>query len=296
MQTREPKRTLSFTAPPQRVVCLVPSLTESLFDLGLGASLVGITDYCIYPAAGVAKLPRLGGTKNPDTAKILALRPDLVIANQEENTPETVQTLESNGLKVWVNFPKTLNQSMDVLWLLVAIFQSHSAAQRLDTLQRTLDWVAAGAVEQPTWRYFCPIWQQLETNPAWWMTFNRETYINDLLKLFGGINCFGDRQRRYPLQADLGQGESEPAAGRDTRYPRLELQEIIQANPDVIILPSEPYNFQVSNVAEMAEIFTKTKAAQNGHIFWVDGSLLTWNGTRLGKALNELPQILKIVN
>lgn len=296
MISRATNHTLTFTAPPQRVVSLVPSLTESLFDLGLGSSLVGITDYCIHPAAGVAGLPRLGGTKNPDTAKILQLKPDLVIANQEENTPETVQILESHGLKVWVNFPKTVSQSMDVLWLLVGIFQSRPAALRLDTLQRSLDWVTAGANEQPVWRYFCPIWQQ-EASQPWWMTFNRQTYMDDLLRLFGGENCFANRQRRYPLEADLQSGvPEEPAEGRDTRYPRLSLSEIAQANPDVIILPSEPYAYQESHILEMAKIFSDTNAARNQQIFWVEGSLLTWNGTRLGKALNTFPHIFQKTN
>ena len=84
---------LVFSSAPRRVVSLVPSVTGSLFDLQLGHCLAGVTDFCVYPPAGVAGLPKVGGTKNPDVARILALQPDLVIANQEENRREDVAAL-----------------------------------------------------------------------------------------------------------------------------------------------------------------------------------------------------------
>ncbi len=286
-------RSLTFTKPPERVVSLVPSITESLFDLGFGSSLVGITDFCIYPAAGVAKLPHLGGTKNPDLERILALKPDFVIANQEENTPETVDYLESRGLRVWVNFPKTVRQAVDVLWLLVGIYQSPAAALRLETLERALDWAASESSQRQPWRYFCPIWQQSEGENAWWMTFNQATYMHDLLQLFGGVNCFAGRQRLYPLEADLGRAAAEDAGQRDTRYPRLSLAEITAADPHVLLLPSEPYAYQVEDTARLAAQFSTTAAARLDNLFHLDGSLLTWHGTRLGKALTEFPAIFQ---
>ena len=294
MNTNGSKRTLTFTKPPERVVSLVPSMTESLFDLGLGSCLVGITDFCIHPAAGVAKVPRLGGVKNPDVARIVALKPDLVIANQEENTPEVVRTLETQGIKVWVNFPKTIQQSMDVLWLLAAIFSSHDAARRLETLERSLDWVRATGAEQPHWSYFCPIWQQSDPAGDWWMTFNQDTYMSDLLRLLGGENCFANRQRRYPLEADLGLAAAEPPLDRDIRFPRLTRAEILSANPEMIILPSEPFPYQENDINAISEVFAQTRAAQRQQIFPVDGSLLTWHGTRLGKALLNLPEQLHL--
>src|SRR5215813_10122637 len=95
------------STPPRRVVSLVPSVTESLFDLNLGDRLIAITDYCVYPEAGVARLPRIGGTKNPDVGRIINLSPDLVIANQEENRKEDVLALQEAGIPVWVMFPRT---------------------------------------------------------------------------------------------------------------------------------------------------------------------------------------------
>jgi iron complex transport system substrate-binding protein len=290
------KQALHFQSPPKRVVSLVPSLTESMFDLGLGDFLAGITDYCIYPAQGVAGLPRLGGPKTADVQRILALQPDLVMANQEENSKELVENLEEAGIKVWVTFPKTLRQSMDVLWTIVGLYQSRAAAIRLETLELTLDWAEEAAKDRPTWRYFCPIWQATpevdHPEPAWWMTFNKDTYLNDLLRLMGGENLFAGRERRYPLLADLGLAEAEPAEGRDTRYPRLALPEILVVDPEVILLPDEPFGFDEQHQAGLSELLAETSAIKNRKVLCVDGSLLTWHGTRLARALQDLPGML----
>lgn len=287
---------IHFTRPPRRVVSLVPSLTESMFDLGLGEYLVGITDYCVFPPQGVAKLPRLGGTRTPRLEEIIALKPDLVMANQEENPKEVVESLEAAGIKVWVTFPKTVRQAMDVLWIIVGLYKSRSAAVRLETLEMTLDWAEEAAKERMRWRYFCPIWQNLpdehSTEPAWWMTFNQDTYIHDLLRLMGGENVFAERQRLYPLEADLGLVEPEAASERDTRYPHVTLTEILNADPKVILLPDEPFAFDESQQARLKELLAGTKAVQQGRVIPVQGNLLTWHGTRLARALSELPGIL----
>ena len=93
----------ALAAPPLRIVSLVPSHTETLFALGAGARVVGVTDYCVHPAGGVAGSTRVGGTKNPSLARIQALEPDLVIANKEENRRATVRALEDAGIPVFVS-------------------------------------------------------------------------------------------------------------------------------------------------------------------------------------------------
>lgn len=288
------QRLLYFTQPPQRVVSLVPSITESLFDLGLGSTVVGVTDYCLHPAGQVRDLPHVGGPKNPHIGEIEALHPDLVCANMEENTRQTVEALESLGLAVWVTFPKTVRQALDVLWRLVGVFQDKPAAIRLETLEFTLEWAESSLETRQPWHYFCPIWQHIpsgEGNP-WWMTFNQETYCNDVLRLMGGRNIFAQRARRYPLEADLGQGEAEAAGERDTRYPRLSLDEIRSAQPDVILLPSEPFAFDEAARQALCEYLVDTPAVRNGRVHSFDGSLITWHGTRLARALRELPDVL----
>jgi ABC-type Fe3+-hydroxamate transport system substrate-binding protein len=271
-------------------------MTESLFDLGLGDSVVGITDFCTHPADRVKGLTRVGGTKNPSVDAIAALKPDLILANQEENMPETVNALEGRGLKVWVSFPRTVRGSMDVLWTLVGIYQSKPAAIRLETLERALDWAEADKSSRTTWTYFCPIWQSEQPTPpdahTWWMTFNQDTYMHDLLSLFGGVNIFGNRHRRYPLEADLGLCEAIDSEGRDTRYPRVSRQEVIAGNPQVILLPSEPFSYIEEHQLAFLDLFKDTPAAKDKKIICLDGSLLTWHGTRLGKALTELASVL----
>jgi ABC-type Fe3+-hydroxamate transport system substrate-binding protein len=285
-----------FREPPKRVISLVPSITESLFDLGQGASVVGITDYCIYPAEYLSGLPRLGGPKNPDIDQIIQLKPDLIFANQEENTPHVLEKIASYSIPIWLSFPKTVIEVMELLWDIVGIYQSKNAALRLNTLQKSLDWAIASVSEIQTWTYFCPIWQHptdlASHDQRWWMTFNQYTYMADLLSLFGGKNIFSDRIRRYPLEADIGDAPAQSDNKQDTRYPRVTAEEILSAAPQVVILPDEPFPFNEIDLRTFTNIFAATPAVQNNHIMLVEGSLLTWHGTRLGKALVRLPEVL----
>jgi len=286
---------LHFHQPPERVISLVPSLTESMFDLGLGSSLVGITDYCIYPLDEVEKLPRLGGPKSPRIKDIVALKPDLVLANLEENPRQVVDNLKDSGIPVWVSFPITVRQSLDVLWALVGIFRSPAAAARLETLELTLDWAISSASQKKPLQYLCPIWYDIYKDIHWWMTFNRHTYSHDLLHLLGCQNVFAERERKYPLEADLGLVRSEDPGDRDTRYPRVGLEEIVSSEPDLILLPSEPFAFDESHRILLLELFRNVPAIKQDHVYLVDGSLITWHGTRLAYAIRELPALLDSV-
>lgn len=278
--------------PPQRVVSLVPSLTESFFDLGLGSYVVGITDYCTYPHDALKGLPRLGGPKNPRINEITALQPDLVLVNQEESTPQAIRALDAAGVKVWMSFPKTIREALDLLWTIVGVYQSTSAAIKLETLELTVEWAKTAAADKPAVRYFCPIWSDVTgEGMSWWMTFNRDTYCHDVLTLMGGENVFAARQRRYPLAADLGEIEPEQAGDRDTRYPRVSRTEIVEKNPQVILLPSEPYPYDAAHQEAILSLLPETDAVHSGKVFLVDGSLITWHGTRLARALQELPQL-----
>ena len=279
------------STPPQRVVSLVPSVTESLFDLNLGNRLVAITDYCIYPADGVAGLPRIGGTKNPDVQKIIELAPDLVIANQEENREQDVTALREAGVKVWVTFPKTVLEAITLLWNIMYVFDEPTMVPRVRLIEQTYDWIVrmSETREQPC-RVFAPIW----FDPL--MTFNADTYAHDLLRVCGATNVFAERERRYPLKADLGEGEQfapdDPRVqGADTRYPRVTTEEVEAAQPDMILLPSEPFHFTEEHLAYFEALDTPARNRKNG-IILVDGSLLTWHGTRLAHAMNTIPALL----
>jgi ABC-type Fe3+-hydroxamate transport system substrate-binding protein len=272
------------SSPPQRVVSLVPSMTESLFDLNLGSRIIGITDYCIYPKDGVANLPRLGGTKNPDVQKIIELQADLVLMNEEENRPADIEALKNAGVPVWVTFPKTVRESLNLLWSLMYIFDEPSMVPRVRLIEQTVDWVERiSETRESPCRVFVPIWH----DPL--MTFNADTYCHDLLRVCGGINIFAERKRMYPLKADLGQAEpyaeNDPRLeGLDTRYPRVTLDEVAAAKPDMILLPSEPYHFTEDHLPMFESLGVP--------VMLVDGSLLTWHGTRIAYAMDSIPALL----
>ncbi|MBZ0302967.1 MAG: helical backbone metal receptor, partial [Anaerolineae bacterium] len=271
-----------------RVVSLVPSITESLFDLNVGQRLVGVTDSCIYPQAGVAQLPRIGGTQNPDIERILELRPDLVIANVDENRREDVEKLRDAGLQVWATFPRTVAEAINLLWNLMQVFDEPAMVPRVRLIEQTLDWVAGISRESedhPT-RVFAPIW----LDPL--MTFNGDTYSHDLLRVCGGLNVFSDHQR-HSLSADRSESEAhspEHSEGLATRYPRITLEEVVTAQPDVILLPSKPLAFSDAHLPMFTTL--DVPAARTGRVHLVDGSLLTWPGTRLAYALNTIPALL----
>jgi ABC-type Fe3+-hydroxamate transport system substrate-binding protein len=274
---------------PQRVVSLVPSMTESMFEFGVGERLVGVTDYCISPAERVKAISKVGGTKNVNRSLVISLAPDLIIANQEENTRDDVEFFQASGIEVWLSFPKTMRQAIDEMWELIRRFNVPLQGQRIVTLEKTYEWTSMAADSKESLpRVFCPIWREAD----WWMTVNGDTYTSDVIKVCGGANVFAARQRRYPLAADLDptqQPQDEPE--RDTRYPRVTLEEILESQPDVILLPTEPFEFSDVDVEYWMQ-FGDLPAAQNNRVHVVDGSLLTWHGVRLAMALREVPSLL----
>lgn len=279
--------------PPETVISLVPSVTETLFDLNLGGRLIAVTDYCVHPAEKVAYLPKIGGTKNPDVRRIIELKPELVIANQEENRQEDVEALQAAGIAVWVTFPKTVRDAINLMWNIMHLFNEQSMKPRVSLIERTLDWLEgianAREHQDAQCKVFAPIWY----DPL--MTFNADTFAHDLLRVCGGQNVFAERERHYPLKADLGQAEAyapeDPRiAGRDTRYPRVSLEEVVVAQPDVVLLPSEPFHFTEQHIPIFAAL--DIPAAHKQQITLVDGSLLTWHGTRIAQAFTVLPGLL----
>ncbi len=278
---------------PERVVSLVPSITESLFDLNLGKRLVGRTSYCIYPIGQVDHIPAVGGTKNPNVAQVIALKPDLIFANMEENRKEDVEALQAAGIPVWVNFPKTVQDVFNLLWNIMHLFDETAMVPRIRLIEQTYDrllGVAESRIEALP-GVFVPIWY----DPL--MTANGETYVHDVLRVCGGMNIFADRERQFPLRADLGEAEPLPAEdarvqGRDTRYPRISMEEVVAAQPDVILLPSEPFLFTDAHVNIFREL--DVPAAKNNRIHLVDGTLLTWHGTRVAYAFDQLPAYFQL--
>ncbi len=248
----------------RRIVSLVPSLTEALFELGLGPRVVGVTDWCIHPAAAVADLPKVGGTKNPHVARVLELRPDLVIANREENRVRDVERLRAAGIPVWVTYPRTVADGVALVRELAELGAPPARAQPLvRALETALERARRAAPGRRT-RVFCAIWKRP------WMAVGADTYADDLLSLCGGVNVFSDRQER--------------------RYPIVSEAEIAAARPEVILLPDEPYAFGARDVAELTALATPAAAA--GRIHCIDGTLISWYGPRIARAIAEVEALL----
>lgn len=267
---------------PKRIISLVPSYTESLFDLGFGQRLVGRTDYCIYPAEKVKNIPCLGGPKTPNVAEIIQLKPDIILANQEENSREAVEQLRDAGIFVWVSYPKDVMQTIQFLWDLVRLFRDERAAQIVEHLEKCIELI--GLSQKRSFRYFCPVWFSDEGEFApWWMTFNEDTYSDNLISLFGGENVF------------VKHGISNKIGGETKRYPKVTAGEIVQAKPEVVLFPDEPYKFTKDDIKMFMEKFPELPAVKNNQLYLLDGSLITWCGTRLGKAITELPFIFSAI-
>lgn len=255
--------------PPETVVSLVPSVTESLFELGMGRRVIGVTDYCTRPQDSVRYLTRVGGTKTPDITRIIDLKPDLVIANHEENRRKDVEALVEAGLEVWVTYPRTVAETFNLLWQIMSVLEAPEHSERVRHIERMYDWVWGATQAKidtgtlPT--VFAPVW----LDPL--MTFSADTYMHDLLYVCGARGVFSDR---------------------DERYPRVTFEDVESLQPDIVLLPSEPYAFDEEHVSQFAVL--DIPAARHGQIHLVDGALLTWHGTRIAHAFNELPALLEL--
>jgi ABC-type Fe3+-hydroxamate transport system substrate-binding protein len=282
-------RAVQIPHAPQRLVSLVPSITEVLFSFGRGQQVVGITDYCTEPATAVATKTKIGGTKNPDIATILALRPELVFTVAEENRRQDVEQLAAAGVPVYVCAPHTVRDGIDLLWRVADLLDCRSEVMgQMQAIEQDYTETVALVARHQRVRVFCPIWK----DP--YMTINADTYVHDVLRVCGGDNIFAQRQRRFPLAADLGQqpeGTGERYTKRDRRYPRITLEEMAALRPEVVLLPDEPYVFSEADVADFT-LFPEVPAVRDGRIFLIDGKMVSWYGPRIGHSLRTIRALL----
>lgn len=221
-----------------RVVSLVPSLTETLAACAPGL-LVGATKWCTHPAD--LAVQRVGGTKNPDVDAIVALRPDVVLANEEENRQPDLDALRSAGLAVWVTRVRDLPEALMSLGRMITIACRQPRPAWLD--------VAESAWRQPAalvgLAAVVPIWRRP------WMVLGRDTFAGDLLARLGVRNLY---------------------SGHVDRYPRVDLGEMLGAGADVVVLPDEPYRFTASDGPE-AFPGNRTALVSGRHLTWYGPSL-----------------------
>jgi ABC-type Fe3+-hydroxamate transport system substrate-binding protein len=280
-------RVIALAKPPVRVVSLVPSDTLNVCAVGGASALVGRTDYCELPAEVVASVPSVGGTKNPRVDDVCDLAPDLVIANQEENTRGDLEKLAQRGVVVLVAFPKRVADGLAHLARLARIFGTERDAAVKDLVRRGYD--AHRHAEEARKRVapirvFCPIWM----SPL--MTIHGATFISDMLDLCGAQNVFADRERRYPLAADIAGAKPlspEKLEGRDVRYPRVTFDEVVARSPEIVLLPDEPHPFS----EEDARVFAAQgipAAKREGAIIRMSGKDLCWYGARSVEGINRV--------
>tara|TARA_B100000787_G_scaffold170052_1_gene163656 strand:+ start:6172 stop:6966 length:795 start_codon:yes stop_codon:yes gene_type:complete len=256
-------RNIHVDGVPKRIISLVPSITELLFDLGLEDQIFGITKFCIHPSTAKKNKKIVGGTKNIKTNLIRALQPDIILCNKEENTAEIVQICEKI-CPVHVTDIFTLEDTRKMIIDYGTIFNKKLEAKAINKkLEDKLNDFKIFIRDKPRLKVAYFIWR----NP--WMVAANNTFINHLLALNKFENIYLNKQR----------------------YPEVELNKIdLEGNPDLIFLSSEPYPFKEEHILDIKSYLTNTK------IILVDGELFSWYGTRLLKSFEYFKKLRNIFN
>lgn len=245
-------------APAARIVSLVPSVTELLFDLGLAGQVVGRTAFCVRPAGRVKSARSVGGTKTVNLQKLLALRPTHVVVNIDETPRELARQLEGEGLVVVVTHPLSLQDNPPLFRLLGHVFDRREAAEalcgRFEAALAEARTALAGLPRRPV---LYLIWK----DP--WMTVSRETYIARSLS-FAGLDT-------WPAVADR-------------RYPTVELDHDLLRSVHHVLFSTEPFPFTERHLAEFGERHPE----HAGKATLIDGQMVSWYGSRAIEALGEL--------
>jgi ABC-type Fe3+-hydroxamate transport system substrate-binding protein len=233
-----------------------------VFDLGLGDNLVGRTKFCVHPEGKVDAVEKVGGTKNPKLDRIIELEPDLVLLNQEENRREDAEALESAGITCHVSFPRT---ALDTAAMVRSVAEAVRAPREGELIARDIEArharVAKAASGRPPVSYAYLIWR----DP--WMTLNADTFVSALLGDAGGRNVFASRTDRYPTISD---------------------DDLRVANPDVVLLSTEPFPFKDAHADELSA----ASGIPRERVRIVDGELLSWHGSRTPAGIDYAEDVI----
>jgi ABC-type Fe3+-hydroxamate transport system substrate-binding protein len=266
--TDQLNRTIELHSLPKRIISLVPSQTELLYDLGLRDEVVGITKFCIHPEEWFRSKTRIGGTKKYDFDKIKALAPDLIIGNKEENEKDQIEELMKH-YNVWMSDIYTLPDAYDMITRIGTMVgkkeESVNLKLKIESNFHSLNIPLSGDEGQLSKSaYF--IWK----DP--FMVAGHDTFINEMLNVCGFENVFTDK---------------------DSRYPEITNEELKAANPQLVLLSSEPYPFKEKHIKEIQMVLPESK------IIIVDGEIFSWYGSRLLRApgyFSELLQKIKMIS
>jgi ABC-type Fe3+-hydroxamate transport system substrate-binding protein len=235
-------RSVEVPFPPKQIISLVPSQTELLHYLGLENEVVGITKFCIYPTEWFKSKIRVGGTKQLKINEILALKPDLVIGNKEENTKEDIEELEKNGISVWMSDINSFDEALEMIHQVGVLCKKESQAADL-VHQITIGFEEILQIGKGrSVLYF--IWDE----PTY--VVGKNTFIDSVLTKIGCINLCS--LNRYP-----------------------EFTELRNPNPDLVFLSSEPFPYKEQHLDKYQKLFPKAK------VQLVDGEMCSWYGSRM---------------
>lgn len=252
-------REVTINFPPERIVSVVPSLTELLFDLGLDEEVVGVTRFCIHPIEKFATRTKIGGTKKLKIDQIRTLQPDLIIANREENTQQEIELLMQE-FPVWVSDIGNLEEAMEAIAQIGALVNREPEAGYLNHLIHSgfTDLQTLAAQNGINKKVAYLIWK----DP--YLFAGKNTFIDHLLTLNGLSNVM-----------------------QQNRYPEATLSELVFLKPDLVLLSSEPYPFKQQHLEELKAILPDTK------VMLVDGEMFSWYGSRMVKAVQYLFEFQK---
>lgn len=240
---------------PKRIISIVPSQSELLWDLGLREELIGITKFCIHPKELHQVVTHIGGTKTLNIDKIRLLKPDVIIGNKEENDQAQIEALQKE-FKVWMSDIYTLDDSLSMIEGIGELVNKKEEAKKLTTLINTS--FEKLKYHHQTVLYF--IWKKP------YMVAGRATFIGHLLEKIGLKNSITEI---------------------NSRYPTLSLDDIINLNPELIFLSSEPYPFKEIHIKELQ------KQLPHARILIVDGELFSWYGSRLTHSVTYFNELIE---
>lgn len=250
-------REIGLKRVPQRIVSVVPSQTELLYDLGLEQEVAGITRFCIHPEQWFRSKQRIGGTKQLHLDKIEALQPDLILANKEENTREQIEALAAQ-FPVWTSDISNLEQALQMIREVGLITGKQQESLSIaKEVSKGFSGLLPPTRQSKRVAYF--IWK----SP--WMTVGSDTFIHDMLGRCGWTNVYGQQ----------------------TRYPVTSLEELQTLSPELILLSSEPYPFKEQHIAEIRAILPRAL------VQLVDGEMFSWYGSRLRMAPAYFRELLQ---
>lgn len=249
-------RKVDITGSPQKIVSLVPPITELLFDLGLGDKLVGRTKFCIHPKGKVDKVPSIGGVMGLNYHRIEESKPDLILASREENGKQEINEI-AKLLPVWVSDVRNLADALEMIQIIGTICGVEEKAKEIAEKIET-EFEKLSEIPEEVINAVYLIWK----NPLY--TVGGDNFTNDMLKRVGIRNVFEDKNEAYPI-----------VTGKEIR----------DRKPDYIFLPSEPYPFTKDDVQEFRGKFPKVEIKQ------VDGEYFSWYGSHLLKAPSYFKQL-----